>query len=241
MYPNTRCSPVELSGFSHLEGVLDVIYNPACTELLQQAKDRNLVAMNGLLMLVAQAKEAAEWFTGASIPDSCIAPIHSLLRRDMENIVLIGMPGSGKSSTGRIVAEKAGKRFVDADLYLQEKTGRSIPEIFASQGENAFRALETQVLQELGKQSGLVIATGGGCVTREENEPLLRQNGTVFCLHRALDKLPADGRPLSQSTRLTEMYRLRKPLYERFADHHIDSDGTVEQAAQQILDIWEEL
>ena len=240
MYPDTEVSPLSLDIFPQLEGVLDVIYNPASTKLLQEAKERNLVTMNGLLMLVAQAKESAEWFLGHSIPDEKIDEIHQLLRTQMENIVLIGMPGCGKSTIGALLAEMTGKKFIDADARLEELAGCSIPEIFATQGEAAFRSFETQVLQELGKQSGLVIATGGGCVTREENYPLLRQNGRIFCLERKLDSLPTDGRPLSQATDLEQMYRIRKPLYQRFADHHIDNSGSPQEAADWILRIWEE-
>ena len=240
MYPDTEVSPLSLDVFTQLEGVLDVIYNPACTKLLQEAKERNLVTMNGLLMLVAQAKESAEWFLGHSIPDKKIDEIHQLLRTQMENIVLIGMPGCGKSTVGALLAEMTGKKFIDADARVKELAGCSIPDIFATQGEAAFRALETQVLRELGKQSGLVIATGGGCVTREQNYPLLRQNGRIFCLDRKLDSLPTDGRPLSQATNLEQMYRIRKPLYQRFADHHIDNSGTPQEASDRILRIWEE-
>ena len=240
MYPDTEAAPLSLDIFPQLEGVLDVIYNPSCTKLLQEAMARNLVTMNGLLMLVAQAKESAEWFLWHSIPDEKIDEIHHILRMQMENIVLIGMPGCGKSTVGAILAEKSGKQFVDADARLKELAGCPIPEIFATQGEAAFRALETQVLRELGKESGLVIATGGGCVTREENHSLLRQNGQIFCLERNLDSLPTEGRPLSKATDLEQMYRIRKPLYQRFADHHIDNSGTPQEAADRILRIWEE-
>ena len=240
MYPNPGVSPVDLNLFPHLEGVLDLIYNPARTKLLQDAAARGLVAVNGLLMLVAQAKESAEWFLNGELSGEKIPKIHNLLRKQMENILLIGMPGSGKSTVGAILAEKTGKRLVDADSYLVEKAGKSIPDIFAQGGEAAFRALETQVLAELGKQSGLILATGGGCVTRAENYSLLHQNGTIFCLNRDLEKLPTDGRPLSQATKLTEMYRVRKPLYESFADHQIQNNGSPEAAAEEIIKLWEE-
>lgn len=240
MYPNVGISPIDLALFPKLEGVLDVVYNPARTQLLLDAEKRGLIAVNGLLMLVAQAKEAAEWFTGQAITDDKISQIHTLLRRQMENIILIGMPGCGKSTIGKRLAEKTGKRFIDADAYLVEKAGRTIPEIFAAEGEEGFRALETEVLEELGKQSGLILATGGGCVTRDQNYPLLHQNGTIFCLCRDLDLLPTEGRPLSQSNKLQDMYRVRKPLYDRFADHMIDNNTTAEAAAEQILHIWEE-
>lgn len=240
MFPNTGTAPVSVDDFPHLEGVLDVIYNPARTQLLLDAEKQGIVAMNGLLMLVAQAKEASEWFTDTKIADKKIDEIHKLLKNQMENIVLIGMPGSGKSTVGRILAERTGKRFVDADTAIEEKTGCSIPHIFSERGEEAFRELETQVLNELGKQSGLVIATGGGCVTRDENYPPLHQNGRIFCLNRSLSSLPTDGRPLSQNSALEEMFRIRKPMYDRFADYHIDNNGEPQQAAEEILHIWEE-
>ena len=237
MYPKVGVSPVDLELFPRLEGVLDVIYNPARTQILLDAQNKGLVTMNGLLMLVAQAKESAEWFTGSSISDEKILPIHTSLRRQMENIVLIGMPGCGKSTVGRLLAERLGKRFVDADAYLVEKNGRSIPDIFAAEGEEGFRRLETEVLKELGRQSGLVIATGGGCVTKARNYPLLHQNGTIFCLNRDLEKRPTDGRPLSQANRLSDMYKVRKPLYEAFADFQIDNNGDAEGTATQILEV----
>jgi len=240
MYPNTDRSPIDLTLFPNLQGVLDVIYNPARTMLLRQAEALKLPTMNGLLMLVAQAKEASEWFSGHPLDDSVIREIHRELRRQMENIILIGMPGCGKSTLGTEIAKKLGKRFMDADIELIAAAGRSIPEIFAADGETGFRELETAVLAELGKQSGLVIATGGGCVTRRENYSLLHQNGTVFWIRRDLSKLPIDGRPLSQANKLDEMYRIRKPLYDAFADYAIENDGSMESAAAEILRIWEE-
>lgn len=240
MYPNTGAAPVCLDDFPRLEGVLDVIYNPARTQLLLDAEKRGIIAMNGLLMLVAQAKEAAQWFTGEVIADSRIDEIYALLRKQMENIILIGMPGSGKSTVGQILAKRTGKMFVDVDALIAEKAGCTIPEIFNTQGETGFRKIETQVLKEIGHLSGAVIATGGGCVTREENYSLLHQNGTIFCLERELTSLSTDGRPLSQSNPLEELNRIRKPLYERFADHQIDNNGVPENAASKILTIWEE-
>jgi shikimate dehydrogenase len=157
----------------------------------------------------------------------------------MENVILIGMPGSGKSTVGKLLAEKMGREFVDADSQIVAYAGITIPEIFTQCGEEGFRQIETQVLSELGKKSGLVIATGGGCVTRPENAPLLRQNGTIFWLTRNLGKLPTDGRPLSQSSKLETMYQVRKPLYEAFADYIIDNDGPLQETLDQILRIRE--
>ena len=239
MYPNTDDAPLSLAEFPNLEGVLDLIYNPSSTLLLQEAEQRHLIAVNGLLMLVAQAKESAEWFTGEKIDDGKINEIYSLLQNQAMNIVLIGMPGYGKSTIGRILAEKCGKKFVDADALTEEKAGKTIPQIFQEAGEAAFRQIETQVLKEIGKKTGLVIATGGGCVTREENYPALHQNGRIFFIERELRSLARDGRPLSTDADLTEMYRIRKPMYDRFADHRVENHNP-DDAAAQILKIWEE-
>ena len=239
MYPHIGNSPVDLGLFPNLMGVLDVIYNPARTKLLLDAEKRNLETKNGLLMLVAQAKEAAEWFTGTSLPDSLILQIHRKLSAQMQNIVLIGMPGCGKSTVGKLLGEKTGRVFVDADEAIVRLAGKPIPEIFAQEGEEAFRAFETTVLEELGKQSGLVIATGGGCVTKARNYPLLHQNGHIFWLQRNIEDLPTEGRPLSVSQNLQKMYDLRKPLYEAFADHTITNDA-IDASAARILALLEE-
>lgn len=234
MYPNTGVSPIDLGCFPQLEGVLDVVYNPARTRILLDAENRGLVAMNGLWMLVAQAKESAEWFTGEAIPDSRITEIHAALRAQMENVILVGMPGCGKTTIGRLLARETGKQFVDADEALEARVGRKITDIIPTDGEAAFRCLETETLAELGKQSGFVIATGGGCVTQERNYPLLHQNGTILWLTRALDKLPTEGRPLSQTGKLQQMLATRQPMYRRFADAVIENDGTVEETLAQI-------
>ncbi|MBQ6840258.1 MAG: shikimate kinase [Oscillospiraceae bacterium] len=236
MYPNVGVSAVDLSLFSHLEGVLDVVYNPARTQLLLDAESRGLVAMNGLWMLVAQAKESAEWFTGRKIPETIIAEIHRKLRTQMENTILIGMPGCGKSTIGKLVSQILNKRFVDADEVIAKTAGMSIPEIFSTSGETGFRNIETQVLRQLGMQSGLVIATGGGCVTRDENYSLLHQNGTIYWLKRAISFLPTDGRPLSQKNSLTQMYDIRKPMYQKFADHIILNNDNADNAASAIAE-----
>ncbi len=235
MYPKTGVVPVDLRQFPHLEGVLDVIYNPARTQLLLDAEKMGLPHENGLWMLVAQAKEAAEYFIGKAMDDSVIAAIHHKLSAQMQNIVLIGMPGSGKSTIGALLAEKLGRQLVDADSEIVRLAGKSIPEIFAQDGEDVFRDWETQALAELGKQSGLVIATGGGCVTRERNYPLLHQNGSIFYLERDISLLPTDGRPLSQSNSLWDMYTVRRPMYEAFADHRIDNNGSTEKTMDAIL------
>ena len=239
MFPHTDSTPVDLDMLPNLEGVLDVIYNPARTKLLLDAENRGLVTMNGLLMLVAQAKEAAEWFSGISISNEVIPSVLSALRRQMENIILIGMPGCGKSTIGKLLADRLGKEFIDADSVTADLAGMPIPEIFCQFGEDAFHSHETSALCSLGMKSGKIIATGGGCVTRERNYPLLHQNGTIFWIQRDLAALPTEGRPLSQKTKAEEMYRIRKPLYEAFADHIINNDGDPEDTLRQITAIWE--
>lgn len=241
MYPNVEEAPLTLSQFPRLEGVLDVIYNPPRTRLLLEAEKMGIPHENGLWMLVAQAKESAEWFTGKPIPDERIRQIYGELRRQTENLILIGMPGCGKTTVGKLLAEKTGKRFVDADVELERSAGRPITRILPQEGEAAFRALETKILAELGKQPGLVIATGGGCVTREENYPLLHRGGTIVRLNRDLSLLSKEGRPLSQAGSLGKMLEIRDPMYRRFADFTVDNSGTPEETAGEILRKWEEL
>ena len=235
MYPNAGVSPVNLDMFPHLEGVLDIIYNPARTKLLLDAASKNIPCENGLWMLVAQAKEAAEWFTGTRISDDVIPIIYNSMCKRMENIVLVGMPGCGKSTIGKKLADQLSKTFVDTDAEIIKKTNMPIPDIFAKYGEEEFRRIETEVLAELGQKSNLVIATGGGCVTQEANYPLLHQNGTIYWIERDISSLPTDGRPLSQVGKLEQMYRYRKPLYEQFADAIIDNNCRVENTVDTII------
>ena len=236
MYPNVEEAAIEnLGQFPKLEGVLDVIYNPARTKLLLEAEKRGLPAVNGLLMLVAQAKESAEWFTGAAIDDGCIGTIYQELQRQMENIVLIGMPGSGKTTVGKMLAQELGREFVDADAVLEQLAGRPITQIIPLEGEAVFRAMETEVLQDLGKRSGLVLATGGGCVTRPENYDALHRNGTIVWLRRPTALLPTEGRPLSQAGRLEELYQRRAPLYAAFGDLTAENSGTPQETVEEIL------
>lgn len=235
MYPNPGTSALSLDLFPALEGVLDLIYNPSRTKLLQDAENRGLIARNGLFMLVAQAKEAAEWFLDRAISDDVIPRIHRHLAAQTENIILIGMPGCGKTTIGKLLAEKLNKPFLDADMELMRMAGRSIPEIFAQDGESTFRQLETETLAALGMRSGTVIATGGGCVTRRENYPLLHQNGTIVWLNRDISKLPTEGRPLSQTNRLSDMWQTRQPLYKEFADIRIDNNTSAGQTVAAIV------
>jgi len=235
MYPNTGCSPVDLTQFPCVQGVLDVVYNPARTQLLLNAEKKHIIAINGLLMLVAQAKESAEWFTGNAISNDVIFRIRNKLAAQMQNIILIGMPGCGKSTIGNMIAHTLNRSFVDADDKIIELAQKSIPQIFAEDGEEIFREWETKALDELGKQSGLVIATGGGCVTKERNYNLLHQNGSIIWLQRNLDLLPIEGRPLSSAGNLKDMYQIREPMYCSFSDCIIRNDSTPELTVGNIL------
>lgn len=235
MYPNTGNSPVDLDIFPQLEGVIDLIYNPAHTTLLQQAERRSIVAENGLWMLIAQAKESAELFTGCEIKNEIISEIYSKLAQNVQNIILIGMPGCGKSTIGQILSKMTGREFIDADQYLERTIGITIPEIFSKYGENRFRQYETEILADLGKRSGIIIATGGGCVTRKENYPLLHQNGKLFWIKRDVNALATEGRPLSKVGNLYEMLRLREPMYDAFSDYSVDNNENATHTAQCIM------
>ena len=237
MYPNTGTSPVDLSLFPELEGVFDLIYNPAKTQLLLDGEKRGLLWANGLGMLVAQAKAAAELFLGRPIPDGRVADITREIERDTRNLLLIGMPGCGKTTVGQALANRLGRKLVDTDALVEEAAGCTIPELFAREGEEAFRRLEHEILCRVGRESGLVIATGGGAVTRPENLDPMRQNSTVIFLRRPLDQLPVEGRPISQANSLEELYRRRLPLYQQAADWAVDNvslDDTVTEIIRRL-------
>ena len=234
MYPNWGQSPVSLESFPALEGVLDVVYNPLRTALLLQAEERGLPCSCGLPMLVAQAKRAAELFTGRNIDDSRTEAVLHGLREQLTSIVLIGMPGCGKTTVGRALAGKLGRTFVDLDEEIVRRAGTSIPEIFAREGEAGFRERESALVREFGERTGLVVSTGGGVVTRRENYIPLKQNGLLLHLRRDPAALPTDGRPLSQATAPEELWRRRAPLYAAFADGEIDNNGTLAGTLEQI-------
>ena len=237
MYPGNGLAAVDLTAFPACRGVADLIYNPARTALLLQAERLGIPCAGGLWMLVAQARRAAELFTGTDIPESVIPRITASLRREMENVVLIGMPGSGKTTIAMALAERLGRPVLDVDAAVVESAGCSIPTVFEREGEGGFRRRETAAIADLGKRSGVVIATGGGSILRPENYDLLHQNGTLFWLQRDWRKLPTDGRPISQSRDLSGLLRERTPAYTRFADHIIDNNGTVEETLRQILEV----
>lgn len=233
MYPDNLSSPIDLSPFKSCRLVLDLIFNPAKTGLLLQAEDLGIACKNGLSMLVAQAKAASELFTGRSIPEGKIDEITALIEGQTKNIALIGMPGSGKSSVGRLLARLTGRRFEDTDEHIVSQAGMDIPTIFSERGEEHFRRLETGVLQRLSKESGLVIATGGGIVTRAENLRLLRQNSVTVLIEGGFGELSTEGRPLSRTVGIEELRRQRQPLYESWSQLRV-VNVTPEQAAREI-------
>lgn len=235
MYPKNGESLIDLSQFPHCEAVFDLIYNPAKTQLLLQAQRRGLIWANGLGMLVAQAKVASERFQGKELPDSLVAQIIRRLERETHNILLIGMPGCGKTTIGQALAQKLGRPLADVDEKIVAEAGCSIPEIFAKEGEEGFRVREHRALAEIAKQSGLIISAGGGIVTRPENRDPMEENSVVVWLRRDIHKLPTDGRPVSQSVPLEELYRRRAPLYEAAAQVTVDNNGTVEQTVDEII------
>lgn len=237
MYPNNGQAAVDLRRFPRCQGVLDVVYNPERTALLLQAEKLGIPRAGGLYMLVAQAKRSCELFTGQTIPDSEIDRIEAVLSGQMKNIVLVGMPSSGKSTLAAALGEKLGRSVYEADALIAQEAGMDIPAIFAQYGEEHFRALETEILSRLGKLSGAIISTGGGCVTREENYDLLHQNGSILWLQRDTDKLEKTGRPVSLKSDLNQLYQKREPLYRRFADAAVDNNGSVAATVEQILEV----
>jgi shikimate dehydrogenase len=237
MYPNNGISPLaDLDIFQKCRAVIDLIYNPAKTELLLQAEERGILCVNGLAMLVAQAKKSAERFTNTYIPDETIETITSKIARKTQNIILIGMPGCGKSSIGAALAKTMSREFADTDEWVVESTGIDIPAIFAQAGEDEFRRLETDALHELCKRSGMVVATGGGIVKRPENRNIIRQNGIVIFLNRDIAQLPLSGRPLSESEGIYALAAARLTLYHQWSDYTVLVRG-IEETAAEILDL----
>ena len=235
MFPREGKSPVSLDLFPALEGVADLIYHPLRTALLLQAQDRGLPWINGLFMLAEQARKACELFLGQPVSPEKSAEIAESLSRQTENLVLIGMPGCGKSTAGRLLAQKLAKSFIDTDTEIEKRAGGiSCGNLIREQGEEAFRRLESEVIREAGSATGCVIATGGGAVTRPENRDPLRQNGRLIHLDRPLDTLQTDdSRPLSSSrASLEARYRERAPLYSLWRDTSVGGDSAEETVAQ---------
>ena len=237
MYPNNGKSPLDLMVFNSLDAVIDVVYNPALTALLLQAEELGIPYANGLYMLVSQAKRSSELFTGQAIDDELQDDITDTLSAQMQNVVLIGMPGCGKTTIGKLLSEKTGREFLDIDDEVTLRAGKPIPQIFADDGEEVFRRMETEVISDFGKLSGKIIATGGGAVKNRRNYAPLHQNGQIFWIKRRLEDLPKDGRPLSLTTSLEEMYAAREPLYDAFSDFVVFNYKAPEESANAIIEM----
>lgn len=235
MYPKNGESLISLGDFKNCKCVLDLIYNPSKTALLLEAEALQIPHMNGLHMLVAQAVKAYEFFTGDKADDNIIDSITQKIENDTQNIILIGMPGCGKSTVGKLLSEKLGRAFVDADERFSETYEMTPAEAITNFGEPRFRDMEHRVIAELGKCSGHVIACGGGVVTREENYAPLHQNGRIIYLKRELSRLATGGRPLSQKTSVEALYEARKDAYIRFADIVVESTEVPEKTADAML------
>lgn len=236
-YPGNGKAPIELSRFPGLSGVVDVIYNPRRTKLINDAEGLGIKAASGLRMLIAQAKYAHEEFFAKELPDSVIEDIYRELKNDLCNICIIGMPGCGKSTIGKSLAELTGKEFADTDEYIEREAGMSIPEIFDRYGETYFRELETEACNELGKRTGMIIATGGGVVLRKRNMRALRQNGGCVFLERDIDELSTEGRPLSRSREdVIRIYEDRIDRYRGYSEFSVKNEFAPLEIAERIRD-----
>lgn len=236
MYPGCDGQPMDLSRFGWLEGVLDAVYNPLRTRLVLQARDNGARGQGGLYMLVAQAAAACRLFLDRPLPDGALDSVYRAIHGQKQNIVLTGMPGSGKSTVGRVLARQLDRELVDTDTEIIRVAKKPIPEIFAQRGERGFRDLESQVIQEVSRRTGLVIATGGGAILREENVRRLRQNGRIYFLDRpAEDILPTDDRPLARDMEaVRQRYAERYPRYTSTADAAVPVRGSAEDVAAAI-------
>lgn len=237
MYPNCYDTPIDVSKFPRLSGVIDAVYNPLRTRLVYEARRLGIKAEGGLYMLVLQAVRAAEIFLDKKLDPSFTERIFEKLSGDKENIVLIGMPACGKSTVGRIIADRLGRELIDTDDLIVRNVGRSIPEIFAESGETVFRDYESSAVKEAAAEGGRVIATGGGAILRPENVMALGLSGRLFFIDRPLEKLcPTADRPLSSDRAAIEKrYRERYPRYCEAADVHTDGDGTPNEVAERII------
>ena len=236
MFPKNLESPVVLEDYKNVKAVIDVVYNPSKTQILLDAERLGIPCVNGLYMLVAQAEKASAIFKGEASWKSKTEEIVSALELEMKNIVLVGMPGCGKSTVGSSLAKALGRDFRDGDVEVKEIFGRTPAEIISEDGEDAFRKLETEALKSLCKQSGLVISTGGGCVTVKENFDVLRQNSVVVWLKRPIEELSTEGRPLSKSyEELCKMYNVREPMYEAVSDFPVDNIGAVQDTVNAVI------
>ncbi len=237
MYPKNLQSPVDLALFLKCEAVVDIIYNPLKTALLLQAEQRGLIAVNGLEMLVAQGWRAAELFHRKPFADTLVQTTVAAIERDFRNVVLVGMPGCGKSTLMPLLAEKLGKQGIDTDALVEQLSKCTIPTLFQQQGEAVFRDWESRAVYCAGRQNGQIIATGGGAVLRQKNRQALRQNGVVVFLDRPLEKLATAGRPLSHSDEaVKKLFQQRLPLYREVSDVRVTVSDNAEQTLQNVIE-----
>ncbi|MBQ5589883.1 MAG: shikimate dehydrogenase, partial [Anaerotignum sp.] len=241
MYPNADDCPIDLNRFPDLSGVADVVYNPLRTQLVLEAEKRNIPSAGGLEMLVAQAKYAVEIFLDTEIADDRISEINTELVKERSNLVLIGMSGGGKTTLGKLAAEKLGKTFVDTDAEIVKRIGMPIADFFAKEGEPAFRKIETEVLHELSSQNNLVISTGGGIVKDPLNVEYLKKNGRIIWLKRDGELLQSgNGRPLAPDrAAVLKLYEERLPLYTAAAEAIAENNGAAEDGLKAILYAYE--
>ncbi|MBQ6061234.1 MAG: shikimate dehydrogenase [Clostridia bacterium] len=240
MFPAAEDMPVNIDGFPELRGVVDVIYNPLRTKLVLAAMRRGIPAEGGLYMLAAQAVRAAEVFRGIRYDEGLTERIYRRMARDKENIVLTGMPGSGKSAVSSILGARTGREVIDTDRMIVEKAGMEITEIFRRYGEKHFRDLESEVIREAAARAGVIISTGGGAVLREENVDALRRNGRLVWLDRKPEDLvPTDDRPLADSReKMAALHAAREPIYRATADERIAVTGSAEDTADEAESRW---
>lgn len=237
MYPNNGERLVDLTKFRNLQSVLDLIYNPCKTRLLQDAEELGIPCSNGLSMLVAQGLRSAEQFPDVTLQNKDINNVCKLMLKEQKNIVLIGMPGCGKSTVGKILAENLQRELLDTDEEIIRADGRTIPEIFENDGETFFRELETTAVELVGKQLSKIIATGGGAVIKKENRDALKQNGTIVYLKKDLSLLSLEGRPLSKDEdAVRKIYEARKDIYEAFADLTVEVDANTKITAERVIE-----
>lgn len=241
MYPQVDGCPVDLADYPDLEAVADAVYNPLRTNLILAARKRGIAAEGGLFMLTAQAVRAAEAFRGITYPEGTVDRIYRELLGEKENIVLTGMPGSGKSTVSAVLQARTGREAVDTDTLIERKAGKTIPEIFREEGEKVFRDLESAVIAEVSARGGQIIATGGGAVLRPENVQALQRNGRLILLERAAETLmPTDDRPLADTReKMDRLWREREPVYRAAADLTVKLSGTPEEAAAEIESRWQ--
>ena len=236
MYPNSYATPIDISKFPRLSGVIDAIYNPLRTSLVSEALERGIAAEGGLYMLVAQAVRASEIFLDKSYPEGELQRVFEEVLRSKENIVLVGMPTSGKSTVGGLLRRLLGRELLDTDDMIVEATGMPITEIFAERGESVFRDMETEAVKDAAKRTALIIATGGGAVLRDANVRALRQNGRLYFLDRPLEALlPTASRPLaSDAEAIKKRYAERYSRYCAVADEIIECNEEAAEVARLI-------